>query len=95
MNSFMACERWRIRGRVQRVGFRYFSMRNARRRNVEGAARNEPDGTVEIIAMGRKEDLDAFYRDISKGPSLAHVTDVDRQSVAYDAIDLDSYDIVF
>lgn len=95
MNNFLKCERWYVHGRVQRVGFRYYAMRSARRREVEGAARNQADGTVEIIVLGAKDALTAFYKDISRGPSLAHVTHIERQPAVYTDIDLETYDIIF
>ncbi|HPQ39377.1 MAG TPA: acylphosphatase [bacterium] len=95
MNSFVKCERWIVHGRVQRVGFRYFSMRSARRWDVGGAARNRSDGTVEIVAVGTADALSGFYREISKGPSLASVVDIMREPAEYTEIDFDSFDIVF
>ncbi|MBN1297639.1 acylphosphatase [bacterium] len=95
MNSFLRCEKWRVHGRVQRVGFRHFSMRAAHRHRIQGAARNEPDGTVEIIAIGTPSDLEGYYRDILKGPSLSNVTHVERYPINYDTITLDAYDLAF
>ena len=40
--------RWlRIRGKVQGVGFRWWTQRNARELSVDGWVLNAPDGSVE------------------------------------------------
>ncbi|HSO73696.1 MAG TPA: acylphosphatase, partial [Blastocatellia bacterium] len=40
----MIARRFVVRGRVQGVGFRYFTLRAARRSGVVGTVRNLPDG---------------------------------------------------
>jgi acylphosphatase len=47
-------------GRVQGVGFRYTTERIARRFQVAGWVRNEPDGSVRCVVEGEQADLDAF-----------------------------------
>src|SRR5918994_4386827 len=44
--------RYLVRGRVQGVGFRYYTHRAAVQAGVQGWVRNNPDGTVEIAAAG-------------------------------------------
>jgi acylphosphatase len=51
-------------GRVQGVGFRFTAHRVANRHQVAGFVRNLPDGTVEMLAQGRSEDVDDCIRDI-------------------------------
>ncbi len=66
--------RVRIAGIVQGVGFRPFVFQLARQYELKGWVRNQADGVV-IRALGAKERLDAFLRDISsKAPPLAHIT---------------------
>jgi acylphosphatase len=69
--------RLRIHGRVQGVGFRYYMTREARRRDVAGWVRNRIDGTVEAIVHGSEEAVDAMVTWARRGPSSAHVTDVE------------------
>lgn len=69
---------YRITGRVQGVGFRYFAWDAARREGVTGIARNMPDGSVEVTAEGEREALDRFEAAISTGPAGARVHHVDR-----------------
>ena len=47
-------------GRVQGVGFRMTVCRVATGYEVVGAVRNLPDGRVELIAEGSREELEAF-----------------------------------
>lgn len=42
----------RIHGRVQGVGFRYWTQDLAQRLDLTGSATNLPDGSVEVIAEG-------------------------------------------
>ena len=46
----MGAFRFHVRGRVQGVGYRYFVLQEAERRNVTGFTRNLADGSVEVIA---------------------------------------------
>jgi hydrogenase maturation protein HypF len=65
-----------VRGVVQGVGFRPFVWRLARRHEVGGWVRNR-DGTVEILAEGRAEALDAFTAAIARdAPPLARVDSI-------------------
>ena len=47
-------------GRVQGVGFRYTAKTVATGFEITGTVRNLPDGRVELIAEGRREELDVF-----------------------------------
>jgi acylphosphatase len=51
-------------GHVQGVGFRYTVQGIADRWGVTGYVRNLPDGTVEMLAQGRAEDLDLCLDEI-------------------------------
>ena len=77
----MAARKFIIRGRVQGVGFRYFTVQAARRAGVVGTVRNLPDGSVEAIAEGAPERLEAFRDEIARGPSYAFVSAVDEQEM--------------
>nr|MBO2476959.1 acylphosphatase [Bacillota bacterium] len=68
---------WRVRGRVQGVGFRAFVQRHGRALGLVGWARNLPDGSVEVVAEGAPETL-ALLRDyLQQGPRWAVVTAVE------------------
>jgi acylphosphatase len=65
--------RYLISGRVQGVGFRYFTQAAAFREGVHGWVRNLPDGRVEAAAEGEAEAIERFERDIRHGPPGARV----------------------
>jgi acylphosphatase len=51
-------------GQVQGVGFRYTVKSAATGFDLTGSVRNLPDGRVELIAEGAKEELEAFRQAI-------------------------------
>jgi acylphosphatase len=51
-------------GQVQGVGFRYTVKSVASGFEVTGTVRNRPDGAVELIAEGAKDELSAFRQAI-------------------------------
>ena len=69
--------RYVIHGRVQGIGFRFFTRTAAGREGVYGWVRNVPDGRVEIEAEGEAEALERFEHHIRHGPPGARVERVD------------------
>lgn len=69
----------RVVGRVQGVGFRYFTQRQAGRFGIVGYVRNLPNGDVEIEAAGSVQDMQTFQSLIQKGPSGSRVQEVIEQ----------------
>jgi acylphosphatase len=65
-----------IDGRVQGVSFRYYTVRRARDLGLTGYVRNEPDGTVTVVAEGQRSDLEELLSFLRVGPRAAVVTDV-------------------
>ncbi|HSR49551.1 MAG TPA: acylphosphatase [Acidobacteriota bacterium] len=65
--------RFIIAGRVQGVSFRYFTQQAAARLGVKGWVRNNPDGTVEVVAQADAEILEDFKSRLSDGPRWAAV----------------------
>ncbi|NPA54245.1 MAG: acylphosphatase [Aquificae bacterium] len=63
-----------LAGKVQGVGFRYFTKNLAKKYGLKGYVRNLPDGTVEIVAEGDEKTLRKFLEEVEKGPPLAEVT---------------------
>jgi acylphosphatase len=53
-------------GRVQGVGFRFTARRAANRRQLTGYVRNMPNGSVEMLAQGRPEEVDDCIQDIQE-----------------------------
>jgi acylphosphatase len=68
-----------ISGKVQNVGFRYYTLQTAKDFNVEGFVRNQTDGTVYIEAEGDEDALDGFLTWCRRGPQWARVDGFDMQ----------------
>ncbi|MFN7940439.1 MAG: acylphosphatase [Thermoanaerobaculia bacterium] len=68
---------FRVRGRVQGVGFRWFVARAARDLDLCGWVANRPDGSVEIVARGAAAALAALAARLAVGPPAARVAGVD------------------
>ncbi len=68
-----------VYGKVQGVNFRYFVSEIARRLNVTGWVRNRFNGTVEIIAEGKRKDLDTLIQYLHQGSRSSDVTKVDHE----------------
>ncbi len=63
-----------VTGRVQRVGFRQFCQAHAQQLGLVGFARNDDDGSVEVVVQGPRPALDAFIASVRQGNALIHVT---------------------
>jgi acylphosphatase len=69
--------RFLVRGRVQGVGFRWFVEREARILGVAGWVRNNADSSVEVLAMGTRDQLAGLRSRLREGPRAARVDNVD------------------
>ena len=69
--------RFVVRGRVQGVGFRWFVEREAHILQIAGWVRNNHDGSVEVLAMGTREQLAGLRSRLREGPRAARVDDVE------------------
>lgn len=69
--------RFLVRGRVQGVGFRWFVEREAHILLLAGWVRNNPDGSVEVLAQGTREQLAGLHSRLREGPRAARVDHVD------------------
>jgi acylphosphatase len=69
--------RFLISGRVQGVGFRYFTEAAASREGLHGWVRNLPDGRVEAAAEGEADAVERFERAMRHGPRGAKVDAVE------------------
>ena len=74
--SRRCCRRIIFYGRVQGVGFRYTAASAARTCRVNGYVRNGPDGTVELLADGRIDDVERLV----KGLREKFAGNIERQS---------------
>ena len=77
MEGSRACVHALIRGRVQRVGFRYHTRARARELGVCGWVRNLEDGRVEALLEGEQPAVDALLAWLRHGPVGARVEAVE------------------
>ena len=84
--------RFVVRGRVQGVGFRWFVEREAHILQIAGWVRNNPDGSVELLAMGTRDQLAGLRSRLQEGPRAARVDDVE-ESEAEPVAGLDSFQL--
>ncbi len=68
---------YRVRGRVQGVGFRYFVEHAANTLGLSGWVRNLDDGDVEVYAAGNAAQLSELAGLLRKGPRWSEVRSVD------------------
>jgi acylphosphatase len=78
----LVARKFTISGRVQRVGFRWFSIDAAAREGVTGWVQNLPDGRVEVLVEGDADAVERFERAVRRGPASARVDSVDTDILA-------------
>lgn len=62
-----------IKGRVQGVGYRAWTVSTASKLQIKGWVRNRSDGSVEAVFCGSDEQLTTMLAACKKGPMLARV----------------------
>ena len=72
-----------VSGVVQGVGFRYFTIREARKLGVSGWVKNTYDGKVEIIVEGEEWQLQELIEKVKIGPSHSSVSGVQVEKEEY------------
>ena len=65
-----------VTGRVQGVGYRYFTEDAANHFGLTGWVSNRFDRSVELEAQGEAADIDEFLTRLRMGPPLSHVADL-------------------
>jgi len=68
-----------VTGRVQGVGFRYFTQQTAESLGLTGWVRNLPGGEVEITAQGDEKEVKRFISRIKLGPPASLVEKIHSQ----------------
>lgn len=76
---------FRVTGRVQGVGFRWFARDTAHRLGLGGWVANDPDGGVSGEVSGDASRVDEFMRALREGPPLARVADLQTGDASGDA----------
>lgn len=67
-----------IHGRVQGVGFRYWTEQQALRRGLEGFVRNRRDGSVEALFAGPAQIVADMVEACRRGPRGSAVSSIDQ-----------------
>src|SRR5437868_10675626 len=80
--------RFLVRGRVQGVGFRWFVEREAHILGIAGWVRNNADGTVEVLAMGTRDQLSGLRSRLRQGPRASRVRSEEHTSELQSRFDL-------
>jgi acylphosphatase len=76
-SSSLLARRFLVRGRVQGVGFRWFVEREAHILEITGWVRNNPDASVEVLAVGTRDQLSGLRSRLREGPRAARVDAVE------------------
>ncbi|MGR3808851.1 acylphosphatase [Pasteurella testudinis DSM 23072] len=69
-------QQFNVYGRVQGVGFRYFTWRKACELGLTGTVRNLSDGSVIVIAEGDASQITALRQWLHHGPRSARVDEL-------------------
>ncbi len=93
MTSDVDACRWLISGRVQGVGFRWYTVRCGAQCGVVGWVRNLPDGRVEAVAKGAPEALAAFHAALVRGPRMSAVENVDKLDISPEMVTGNSFTV--
>ncbi len=78
-------------GRVQGVGFRYTTVNVARGFDVTGYVQNMPDGSVQCVAEGERDEVRRFI-DAVKDQMSSYIRSADETSAAATG-QFDSFDV--
>ena len=81
-----------VRGRVQGVGFRWWTRQTAVALGVVGTVENLSDGSVRVAARAGERTIQEFADKLRSGPALARVDEVEEVPVRLPS-DLDAFTI--
>ena len=73
--------RFIVSGKVQGVGYRYFTMRAAAHYQVTGFVRNLENGQVEVVAEGQREAMEGCKIELAVGPYHAQVSQIEETNL--------------
>lgn len=80
--SGMIRTRATVAGRVQGVGFRYYTRQVAGAYEVTGFVRNLVDGNVEVEVQGPEGEVRRFLGDVRIGPPGSRVDEIDTENIS-------------
>ena len=70
-----------VEGRVQGVGFRFFTINIASKYNLTGSVRNMDNGMVEIEVQGEKNNIYKFISEIKEGNYFIRVDNISTKTI--------------
>jgi acylphosphatase len=79
MTNAVLCKKVRIRGRVQGVWFRGWTVEQALQRHLDGWVRNRLDGSVEAVISGPVEMVEEMITACKSGPLMARVDEINTE----------------
>jgi len=82
-----------FKGRVQGVGFRFFTTKNAKDLNIVGSVKNLANGDVEIFAKGEENKIDHFKARLIKGNNFSRVEDIEEYRVSNDEVNNNDFHV--
>jgi len=68
-----------VYGRVQGVSFRFYATQKALELHLTGWVYNMPEGSVEVVAEGRRDNLEKLLSFLHRGSPAAIVENVEAQ----------------
>lgn len=71
-----------VKGRVQGVAFRFYTVREAEKFGISGTVRNLENGDVEVYAQGNDAAIAQFESFLHIGPRFARVDQVKKEVLA-------------
>ena len=89
----MITKQFFIFGRVQGVGFRFFTLQQAGKLGIKGTVRNCIDGSVEVIARGTEDQISLMRARLLDGPKTATVESVVENNYSEDKL-FDKFSII-
>ncbi len=72
-----------VTGRVQGVGFRYYTQLEATKLGLCGTVQNLPDGSVSLKAFGNSYDVKALIKWCKQGPESSDVQSMEFQFIPF------------
>ena len=80
----MPTRKFEVKGRVQGVGFRWFTRTQAINLGLSGTTRNMLNGDVEVVLEGSDKDLAKMKSLLRQGPPSSRVDEIDSKEVKED-----------
>lgn len=78
---------FKVKGKVQGVGYRYFVQSNALQLNINGWVRNLSDGAVEGVIQANEDQIEKMIKLLKRGPFFSKVTDSEFQEITMETLD--------